>query len=97
MLGKKRIELPAPQLLLKNNPTLPIFPVNLENRLGEVKPDRGSIHLDGSYSWLTNHINDQFGTSMPSGAVHPSIASEATQSKPLAQGHWIVSSLRSSQ
>jgi hypothetical protein len=29
---------------------------------------------------LTNHINDQFGTSMPSGAVHPSIASEAKQS-----------------
>jgi hypothetical protein len=73
MLGEKWLDLASPKLLLKNDPALPVFPVNLKNRLSKIKSDYASIHLDGSYRWLTNHINGQFGTSMPSGAVHPAL------------------------
>jgi hypothetical protein len=73
LLAEKRFELPATKLFLKDDLALGAFAVDLKNRLGQIETDRDSVHVDGSYRWLANRNNDQLGTSMPSGAVHPAL------------------------
>src|ERR1019366_3115015 len=101
-LAEERFELRATKLLLKDDLALRIFAVDLKNRLGQIETDRDSVHVDGSYRWLANRNNDQFGTSMPSGAVHPASRATAMRSRrsrrsavnPLRRSYAALRSLR---
>jgi hypothetical protein len=66
----------------------------LKNRLRKIKTNCDSVHLDGSSRWLTNLINGQSGTLMPSGAVHPALRAKRSN---LPVTREIASSLCSSQ
>jgi len=62
--------LAAPQLLANHDLLGRVDPVNLEYVLGDIQPDRGSLHLDGSLHVIRLR-RSPYGTSMPgAGAVH---------------------------
>jgi len=46
---KKRDQLPAPKLLSNNHRLVAVDAVDLKHVLGDIQPDRGNLHVDGSH------------------------------------------------
>src|SRR6516225_3023259 len=67
---EERQHLAAPELLADGHLLARVDPVNLEHVLGDIQPDRGNLHLDGS-PHVIRLQRSLYGTSMPgAGAVH---------------------------
>jgi hypothetical protein len=67
---EERQHLAAPKLLPNNDLLGRVDPVDLKHVLGDIQPDRGNLHLDGS-PHVIRLRRSLYGTSMPgAGAVH---------------------------
>ena len=95
---EKRYHLAAPELLSQNHLLLGVDAVDLKHVLGDIQPDRGNLHPDGS-PHVIRLRRSLYGTSMPgAGAVHH-IKSRLTHCKkdrstvpfPGAPGHGSLS------
>jgi len=64
LIGEKRSHLIAPELLPQHRLALLINPMYLNNVLCQIQPNCRNLHR-GRLSWLVEHHNAHFGTSMP--------------------------------
>jgi hypothetical protein len=68
---KERFNFRSPQRLADLDAPFGINPVNLKNVLGDIEPDHGNVHLDGSLG-LEMLTPQSWHNRCRSGAIHPS-------------------------